>query len=89
MSLRQLGLRAQAIETEMDRIREGVEQALQAQLPRLFLLEMEYLHAAQAMELAWVNAVAEDLRAGRLTWSEAWVRQVAAQFSPIPPSNQD
>jgi DNA-binding PadR family transcriptional regulator len=87
--LRQLGLRATAVETEIGRIRKQVEQATQAQLPRLFLLEMEYLLAVQVTELTWVNAVAEDLRAGRLTWSEAWVRQIAAQFSSISPGSQD
>ncbi len=79
-ALRQLEFRARAIEAELVRIDESLKQA--AQVPRLFLLEMEYLRAAQVTELAWGNAVVEDLRAGRLTWSEAWPRQVAAQFSP-------
>jgi DNA-binding PadR family transcriptional regulator len=79
-ALRQLDLRARAIEAEIRRIDELLKQA--APVPRLFLLESEYLRAAQATELAWVNAVVKDLRAGRLTWSEAWLRQVAAQFSP-------
>jgi DNA-binding PadR family transcriptional regulator len=79
-ALRQFELRAKAIEAELGRIDEGLKQA--AHVPRLFLLESEYLRAVQVTELAWVNAVVEDLRAGRLTWSEAWLRQVAAQFSP-------
>jgi hypothetical protein len=33
--------------------------------------------------------VIEDLRAGRLTWSEAWLRQVAAQFSSDPTNSEE
>jgi DNA-binding PadR family transcriptional regulator len=78
--LRQFELRAQAIEAELNRTAELLKQA--ASVPRLFLLEAEYVRAVQATELSWVRAVVEDLRAGRLTWSEAWLRQIAAQFSP-------
>ncbi|WP_184707377.1 PadR family transcriptional regulator [Rhizobium lusitanum] len=77
--LQQLERRAKAIEVELQRTAELLEQA--AAVPRLFLLESEYLRSVQAAELAWVKAVAEDLRAGRLTWSEAWLRQIAAEFS--------
>lgn len=79
-ALRQLELRAQAIEAELNRTADLLKQA--AAVPRLFLLEAEYVRAVQATELSWVRAVVEDLRAGRLTWNEAWLRQVAAQFSP-------
>ena len=79
-ALQQLELRAEAIEAELRRIDELLKRA--APVPRLFLLETEYFRALQVTELSWVNAVVEDLRAGRLTWSEAWLRQIAAQFSP-------
>ena len=78
-ALRQFELRAQAVEGELARIDEGVKHA--ARIPRLFLLEMEYLRAIHATELAWINSVIADLRAGNLTWNEAWLRQVAAEFS--------
>lgn len=55
-------------------------------LPRLFLLEEEYRKAVLEAELAWVLGVIEDLRAGRLTWSEEWLRELAAAF--IPDDNQ-
>jgi DNA-binding PadR family transcriptional regulator len=80
--LRLLETRVEAIEAELRRIDEGQKQAVQ--VPRLFLLEFEYLRALHATELTWVKTVVEDLRAGRLTWSEAWLRQVAAQFSTDP-----
>lgn len=81
-ALRQFEARANALEVQLGRMDEGLKQA--AHVPRLFLLEYEYLRATQLTELAWVRAVVEDLRAGRLTWSEAWLRNVAAQFASDP-----
>lgn len=78
-ALRQFELRATAIAAELVRIEESLKQA--ERVPRLFLLEMEYLRAVQVTELSWVNAVVEELRSGNLTWSEAWVRQIAAEFA--------
>jgi DNA-binding PadR family transcriptional regulator len=86
-ALRQFEARAEALEAGLAAGAVMLEAA--AGVPRLFLLEAEYLRAVQAAELAWVNAVAEDLRAGRLTWSEAWLRQIAAQFSPDLASPQE
>ncbi len=51
-------------------------------LPRLFLLEEEYRKAILEAEIAWVRGVIEDLRTGRLTWSEEWLRELAATFLP-------
>ena len=84
-ALHQLELRVKAVEAELARIDAGLKQA--AQVPRLFLLEMEYLRAVQATELAWVKSVVKDLRAARLTWSEAWLRQVAAELSQASASD--
>jgi DNA-binding PadR family transcriptional regulator len=52
-----------------------------ADLPRLFMLEEEYRAALLEAELAWVRGVIDDLRAARLTWSEEWLREIAAKFS--------
>jgi DNA-binding PadR family transcriptional regulator len=79
-ALHQLELRAKAVGAELDRMDESLKGA--APVPRLFLLEMEYMRAVQAAELTWVNSIVKDLRAERLTWTEAWLRQVAAEFSP-------
>lgn len=81
-AMRQFELRAQALVAELDRIDEGLQRA--APLPRLFLLEIEYLRAIHAAELAWVNSVIADLRAGRLKWNKAWLRKIAAEFSSDP-----
>lgn len=48
-----------------------------AQLPRLFLLESEYMRAMQATELAWVRSVIDELRTEQLTWSMEWLRTFA------------
>jgi DNA-binding PadR family transcriptional regulator len=40
------------------------------QLPRVTLLETEYVRAVTAAELRWVSAVIADLQTGALTWSD-------------------
>jgi DNA-binding PadR family transcriptional regulator len=63
------------------------ELAANPELPRLFLLEEEYRRAVLAAELEWVRGVVDDLRAGRLTWTEQWLRDLAAGFdSPEDPT---
>ena len=49
-------------------------------LPRLFLLEEEYRCAVLRAEVAWLRSVVDDLAAGRLTWSEQWLRDVYESF---------
>lgn len=49
-------------------------------LPRLFLLESEYMAALVRAEIKWLRAVTADLRSRRLTWSEEWIRRVAAEL---------
>ncbi|NEJ22021.1 PadR family transcriptional regulator [Rhizobium leguminosarum] len=80
--LGRLEQRAKIIESELRRI-DGVLREAQA-VPRLFLLEMEYLRALHATELSWVNGVVEDLRTERITWTDEWLRQIAAKFSIDP-----
>lgn len=86
-ALRQLALRAEAIEAEIRRIDEGLQAA--AAVPRLFLLESEYARALLVAEQSWTNAVVEDLRTKRITWNKAWLRQVAAQFPVDLQSEKD
>jgi len=58
-------------------------------LPRLFLLEEEYRKAVLEAQLAWLRGVIEDLRAGRLDWSEAWLRQIAEAFLPTETDDKE
>jgi DNA-binding PadR family transcriptional regulator len=78
-ALRQLELRALALQAEIERIDEQCR--LASAVPRLFLLEMELLRAMHATERSWVASVVKELRSGKLTWSKPWLRKVAAQFA--------
>jgi DNA-binding PadR family transcriptional regulator len=46
-------------------------------VPRLFLLESEYMAVLVRAELDWLRRVIDDLRRGRLTWSLEWLQQQA------------
>jgi len=76
-----------ALERRVERLRGSVA-ALDGELhseggpPRLFLLEAEYVRTVTAAELDWVSGVIDDLRAGRLTWSQEQLAEVARQFPP-------
>lgn len=48
---------------------EALQEASGGDLPRLFLLEIEYQVAVARAELAWVQGIVADLEAGRLRWS--------------------
>jgi DNA-binding PadR family transcriptional regulator len=76
----QLELRAEAQAAELAETRAQLEG--NPGLPRLFLLEEEYRRAMLETELAWLRGVIADLDAGRLTWSEEWLREIAAAFTP-------
>jgi DNA-binding PadR family transcriptional regulator len=67
-SLAVLGQRAEAL---LDRVSQLASELaeLSDTLPRVTLLETEYLRAVTDAELKWVNSVMDDLRAGSLTWS--------------------
>ncbi len=79
----QLELRARRIEAQLDETETGLRDA-PAALPRLFLLEEEYRAAILRAELEWLRGVLADLAAGRITWSEQWLREVAQAFLPTP-----
>jgi DNA-binding PadR family transcriptional regulator len=76
----QLELRAERLEAELADAES--ELAGFPDLPRLFLLEEEYRRALLQAELGWLRGVIDDLRAGRLTWSEEWLREIGAAFNP-------
>ena len=75
----QLERRVAALEPELKRL-DGILAQMNF-LPRIFLLEMELLRANCATELKWVRSVVEDLRSGKLTWNERWLRQMAKKFA--------
>jgi DNA-binding PadR family transcriptional regulator len=77
----QLELRAKRRAAQLVDAERDIAQA-PAGLPRLFLLEEEYRAAMLKAELEWLRGVIEDLRDGRLAWSEQWLRELAAKFLP-------
>jgi DNA-binding PadR family transcriptional regulator len=78
-ALHQLEARAAALQAELRRI-EWALQVEAAGLPRLFLLEEEYVHTQIAAELGWVQALVDDLRSGALTWSDEWLGAIKEQL---------
>ena len=82
----QLELRAERVTAALAETEAGFA-AMPPGLPRLFVLEEEYRKAVLEAELAWLRSVVEDLREGKLTWSEEWLREIAATF--IPPETDD
>ena len=77
----ELELRVENLQAALDVAEEGLA-AAETGLPRLFLLEEEYRKTLLEAELSWLRGVIEDLRAGRLTWSDEWLRELAAKFLP-------
>jgi hypothetical protein len=83
-ALRRLEERVGALEEELSRIDSQLAQYRDT-VPRLFLLETEYLRAALQTELTWVRALVEDLRYGRIAWSEEWMRALAESLEEARP----
>jgi len=77
----QLELRAERIAEQLAETERGLA-AAPPTLPRLFLLEEEYRKTMLQAELDWLHGVIEDLKAGRLAWSEEWLRELFEAFLP-------
>jgi len=60
-------------------------QTYAASLPRLFLLEAEYMREVLEAELKWVRSIIADLRSGELTWNQEWLQA----FVPPGPEIQE
>jgi DNA-binding PadR family transcriptional regulator len=76
---RQLELRAESLAAELAETEAAIKSV--PGLPRLFLLEEEYRRAVLEAQLAWVRGVIADLRDGRLTWDEEWLRSIGDAFT--------
>ena len=74
----QLEQRRNQLAAEIDRIDGQLAGA--AAVPRLFLIEAEYVRSILQTERAWVTAIVDDLQTGRLTWNADWIQEVAAQL---------
>jgi DNA-binding PadR family transcriptional regulator len=78
----ELELRVQRLSAELAEAQAALR-SVPPELPRLFLLEEEYRIAILGAEVSFLSAVIEDLAAGRLTWSDEWLHQVATQFITV------
>ena len=67
-ALDQLARREQALAALQAGLEAGLAAA--AGLPRVLMLESEYVAATSAAQLAWLRSVIADLRSGELAWSE-------------------
>jgi hypothetical protein len=65
----ELRRRADTLRAELAEMDRDAEQAEQFALPRVVMLEDEYLRAVTAAELRWLDGVVADIDAGTLTWS--------------------
>ena len=73
----ELARRAEALDAKLRRL-VGVLEEHAGAVPRLFLLEVEYMRTATEADLAWVRGIIDDLDAGRLTWSAESIRRAEA-----------
>lgn len=62
--------RLRVLEADVAALDAGLGEEEAMGLPRVTMLETEYLRAVTAAEAGWVRSVVDDLRTGRLTWSE-------------------
>lgn len=65
----QLARRAEALERALGATRAVLDASRRAHVPRVHLLEHEYLEQTITTELSWVRTVIDDLAGGRLDWS--------------------
>ena len=80
--LHQMELRAAKLTDQIGSVDKEI-QANAVGLPRLFLLESEYMRIVLEAELKWVRLVVADLRGGQLTWNEEWRQQF------VPPETEE
>ncbi len=76
----QLELRAARLDGDIHRANTALEAIRATAVPQLFLIEEEYKLAMLESELQWVRSLLGKLRSGEISWSEEWLRQIAAKF---------
>lgn len=68
-------------EKALTAIHQGLEAGMAAAtgLPRVVMLESEYVLATATTQLNWIRSVIEDLRTGKLSWSDEELRPLAVE----------
>jgi DNA-binding PadR family transcriptional regulator len=77
--LEALTTRLATVTRELEEL-EGSVTAVVDQLPRLVLIESEYMRAHLRTDIEWINALIDDLRQGRLTWDRERLIEEAKRF---------
>jgi DNA-binding PadR family transcriptional regulator len=72
--------RSRLLRIELAQIEAGMAEAGRLGIPRLFMVEEEYLLAVMRAELDYVEALAEDIRTKELQWDDAWLEARAQDF---------
>ena len=67
-----LKTRCRALEALIEQEQAGQAQAAEWKLPRLFLLEGEFMATLQKAELEWVNGLIADIESGELDGLDGW-----------------
>ena len=75
-----LSQRASAVERHVKALKQVLSGDSGPRPPRVALLETEYLLAMAQAEAAWLRRIAEELRSGALTWSQAELAEAARTF---------
>jgi DNA-binding PadR family transcriptional regulator len=81
---RVLARRVQAVAATLTALDADLAGSAEYGLPRVTLLETEYLRAVTAAERDWLEAVLDDLRSGRLAWEAESLLAVAAEQAEQP-----
>lgn len=70
-------------ETLLSAMHQGLEAGLAstAGMPRVISLEAEYVLATATAQLAWVRSIIDDLRTGRLSWTEEGLKALLEDSS--------
>lgn len=77
---------ARALQTRLDGLRRALAAAraghdsVREDLPRVVLVESEYAITMLEAETAWVAALVDDVRAGRLNWDHEELRRLAQRL---------
>ncbi len=79
-----LGRRIDALAALLAEHEASLAQGDEHGLPRITMLETEYLRAMTAAELEWLSSVTRDLESGRLTWSSDQLLAIADALEPAP-----
>ena len=84
-ALEALSRRSDALVAEVTEIEADMAGGVEIGVPRLFMIEDEFVLAVTKAELAWVNGLVGELRAKALRWDDEWLAANAARLAQLDP----